>query len=571
MVIIAVALSFGAAVAQGKDSIFNVREFGAAGDGVANDSISVKQAIDAAIQWAKKEKKAATVLLPAGQYALGTAFGKNQMLEFGDAASDITIQGEANTAIIIKSPEFGFIHFEGGQNIQVKNISIDYSPLPFTQLEVMSNDGEQGGVSRLTVRTEDGFPDLDSLKSKVFISYTADRMLNVNAPLLAYKGHSRLTSDKFSLSLGGFQGNPKFVKQGDILVVAARLSSKNLFRFSRVHNIRLEDIRAYAGPEVFLLSDECEGLVIRHTRVAPPENTSRILSTCADGVFVVGGRKGPTIEDCYFAGNGDDSVNIHMTGGHIYGFASDNELVTLEHPWVRKSNFIPLWRVGDVVELYNNAFERVFKATIVEISYDERENRPVTKIKFDPLQKNYYCAEHLIKENPLADKANPNLIAINVNKCGNNFVIKNNVFRNHRGRGILVQSRNGVIEGNTFSEMDSGILFVGESRYGDGPLAEDILVRGNSFVNLGRHVSKGAITMCVFTKDPNQSMGYSGIQILGNKFSKCLNPAVYLNNATDILIQGNSIEAVSADNQVVTGSVTRDIHILDNATVKLEK
>jgi len=550
-------------------NVYNVKAYGAKGDGVADDAPAIKAAIDAAGNEANNGRPV-KVTVPRGTYALATAYGEKQMFSF-KGLHNLSIEGEDGTLFLVRDPLRGFIEVADSTNVSFKRIAIDYAPLTFTQFKVLDDGRKLAKGMEFSLELMAGYPDpaMPHLaKGESVIAYKNDGLVNPEAPLLKMKNLIRVDGARYSVTLTGFQGKPEFVKRGDYIVKHGRHFTKNVFRFLRVVNPSLEAVNVYAGPEVFMLAMECENLQLRGCRIAPPEGSGRLLSTSADGLFHVGGRQGPTVEGCYFAGNGDDSINIHHTGGHCYGFSPEGELVVTETPWtLHRDGYKPFWREGERLILMNSKCETVFRARIVSFKVESRNGFDALRVKLAP-ENGGKLDPGFISSLPEMKTSYKDLICFNIDRCGGNFSIKNNTFTNHRARGVLIQSRSGVIANNKFSHLDGGVMLIGEWQYKDGPLAEDIVIRDNEFRDLGRYISDGAVSISI-DGSACRTYEFKNIRIENNTFYNGLDPAIHIDNASDIVIRGNRISygaGSDAASQLRLGSrgPTRNIVIEDN-------
>ena len=111
----------------------SVRDFGAKGDGVTDDT----SAINAAIQAAKKQGPDAVVVLPSGRYK--TALGKEKSILI-NGADGLTFQGEGETTLVSGDLDAPFFRIADSQRVTVRNIAIDHDPLGYTQGTIVSVD-----------------------------------------------------------------------------------------------------------------------------------------------------------------------------------------------------------------------------------------------------------------------------------------------------------------------------------------------------------------------------------------------------------------------------------------------
>ena len=74
----------------------------------------------------------------------------------------------------------------------------------------------------------------------------------------------------------------------------------------------------------------------------------------------------------------------------------------------------------------------------------------------------------------------------NLDACGAGAVIRNNVFGNHRGRGLLLKSTDCLVENNVFRNREGwAISFTQLQGWGEGPAAQRIMIRDNTFEGQG--------------------------------------------------------------------------------------
>ena len=99
------------ASAQESGKVFNVREFGARGDGISNDTPAIQKAIDAA-------PAGSTIYFPAGIYDINNFIVKNR--------SGLTFTGEGQKSTIRQTTGAGrFATFESSRNIVITDLAFD--------------------------------------------------------------------------------------------------------------------------------------------------------------------------------------------------------------------------------------------------------------------------------------------------------------------------------------------------------------------------------------------------------------------------------------------------------------
>lgn len=98
-----------------------------------------------------------------------------------------------------------------------------------------------------------------------------------------------------------------------------------------------------------------------------------------------------------------------------------------------------------------------------------------TKIKIDARFENLQIGRDKTKD-----------MFFNDSKSNDNFVIKNNVFRNSRRYGMLIQAKNGIIEGNILENLSTGAITLQNSAsWPEGFVPRNIVIENNKIRNAG--------------------------------------------------------------------------------------
>src|SRR5262249_52508159 len=141
-------------------------------------------------------------------------------------------------------------------------------------------------------------------------------------------------------------------------------------------------------------------------------------------------------------------------------------------------------------------------------------------------------------------------MAINLTQNNPRFLIRRNYFHDHRARGILIQSANGVVEDNRVKDTtwQSLLLFTETVVFLEGPGPETVIVRNNTFdgCGYGNYGTRGYTMGCVdITADVPQ--GVSGGTVIknilfdGNTISRTPGLALFIASASGITISNNLI------------------------------
>ena len=151
-----------------KPVTWSVKDFGAQGDGYTDDANAIRQAIAKA----KKYDGRVTLIMPKGRYVIGSVetstipitnrLSPDQQLDAQKTGhillvnlDGFTLQGEPGTMLILKDPSHEGVLMLGCRNTTVRNLAIDYDPLPFTQGTITAVDQ---AANSFTWKIDTGYP-----------------------------------------------------------------------------------------------------------------------------------------------------------------------------------------------------------------------------------------------------------------------------------------------------------------------------------------------------------------------------------------------------------------------------
>ena len=152
--------------------------------------------------------------------------------------------------------------------------------------------------------------------------------------------------------------------------------------------------------------------------------SGRWQSTNADGVHCQSNRIGPWIENCVFEGMADDGVNVYTRSFDLESYPVDN--------WIRvRDEYIG--RAGDILTLFDPVRGRMLGTLPIG--------------KSDPAGRRFQLGGPLPEGLALTkEKLTPGLY--NRELACPYTVIRNNLFRDLRGNGLLIKTFWTLIEGN---------------------------------------------------------------------------------------------------------------------------
>lgn len=470
-------------------------DYGAKPNDGKDDGESIKRALEMCKKLALSGANV-RLIFEKGTYDLFTNKNNSHLVELNNA-SNLVLEGNG-AEIIIHDPLMGFLSIFKCNNIIVKNLFIDYDPLPFTQGKVVAVNLDSNSFD---LKIDVGFPDFKHSMFKdatrvwgMLMDPNIPGKLKDNAPnLFGSKDFQEVSTGVFRIK---FETNRllKFVEVGDLYVHIARTNGRTIFKTGASKNITYLNNTSYTSPAGSYAAFDMEewSIIGCEVKLKP----GRIHSANADCVHVNGGKFGPWIENSFFEGYSDDAINMKATRANILRQESPTELVVQGS--VKK---------GDVIRIFNPR-EGILIGKYEIVSNEFLGNREMQITLDQPLKQKLQVGE---------EKTND--IAYVDTQSNESFVIRNNTFKNARRYGILLQNSNGVIERNLFENLSqAGITIYNGVDWGEGFVAHNILINQNIFNNCGydftylKEENAAAIRMVVNKlKDLNVKTKWNGV------------------------------------------------------------
>ena len=232
-----------------------------------------------------------------------------------------------NGASVINTGRSSTMHLSACRNNTVRDLSIDYDPLPFTQGTIVDFDH---AAIQVTLEVDPGYPDDPALLA-MFTGGSfkvIDRRTRALKPgardFLSPKSATRVAPGVIRVQLQ-WSANDTFPSQLPIVrgdAVAITGGSAHAVVITESTSTSFVDVRLFASPGMGVLeNDGPGGTTFSRVSIIPgpiPKGATaeRLVSTNSDGSHFSTLERGPTIEDCVYANTSDDAVNVH--GFYLY-------------------------------------------------------------------------------------------------------------------------------------------------------------------------------------------------------------------------------------------------------------
>ncbi|MBQ7639280.1 MAG: right-handed parallel beta-helix repeat-containing protein, partial [Clostridia bacterium] len=270
--------------------------------------------------------------------------------------------------------------------------------------------------------------------------------------------------------------------------------------YGKCRNITLDSLKLYGGTGMgIIVGERTSHFALRNIFIGPdPEHAdTRPTSLDADAVHINDSDGCFLIENCDFSRQGDDDVNINSGIGWIHSV--DGKTVIFEADGSMNAD------PGDKMAFRNKSFDLADFSSVVESS--ERLEDGLRRVVF---------------RDELPETMGEGWFVFNLDNTGGNYVIRNNYFHEHRARGLLLQTSNGLVENNVFYKTTHNAIKIIMDINGvwhEGTGADNIVVRNNKFKECSV-IGTEIIEVGTHLLDKiNSSNAFTNITIENNEFS----------------------------------------------------
>lgn len=500
------------------------------------------------------------VLAPGRYRCRGGALQKNGRTREPSVAvqhlKHLTIEG--NGATLVGQDIAGLFQFADGEDITIRNLTVDWDPLPHTAGQVMAHLPDQHAFDIAPSIPAD--PPSGRIVQAI-IAYNPERHRMGNWEIYQTQGERdaepsvRLANGQLRVFQrrpgGAYSFNDKLPEIGSQVIVRHQVYGYDAFVFYGCGNVRLEDVTVHAVPGMAVIGWQSRDITIQRIKVIPA--AGGWMSATADAMHFGGCRGVITVEDSEFAGMGDDAINIHGMYGLVTRRIDDH---TVEAGRARMNPYYDTERItwdeprsGDIIE-YGGGKEPLLpqgKLTVAAAHQDATAHRVV--ITFTEL---------------LPPSIGDGTVLTNVSS--NPAVrIRNCYVHGNRARGMLIQTRDVVIERCRFEDITShGIqLCTDACDWWESLGVRDVTITGCEFRRNCFWWGGAAIQISSDIPGGQSAPGvHQRIRILNNLFEdNAGGAAIHIGSAEDVELAGNQI--VHPKLPVITIGNSRQVRIRD--------
>lgn len=308
-----------------------------------------------------------------------------------------------------------------------------------------------------------------------------------------------------------------------------------VFAFTGCRGVTLRDIEiercASFGASV---SPPSADFTFERFNMRSPKGSKALYCANADGIHVLGMSGSFVMRDCHFDGLGDDALNIHGKAGELKRFdpATGEAELICRNTKRRETKLPGGWaQAGDTLVVYD-AKTCLTKGRVGVAAYADGKGRL-----------DVGAVDLRIGDMFANDRDFP---AVLISGCS---------VRHTRARGILLQSRDMVIENCRFQGLSlPGLLIAPDLRFWNevGPTV-NTEIRNCTFEKcaiIGARANRGALTVKnghgqLIDADPPGI--HRDVRVIGNRFVGCGNCGVFISSTDGVTVKGNVFERCSAN------------------------
>jgi hypothetical protein len=454
---------------------------------------------------------------------------------------NLTIEGNGAT-LAFTNPLIAALVFRGGRNITIRNIALDYDPVPFTQGTIT---GSSNNPQIVDLSLDEGFPTLEhdmfDLSDQVYALVHEPDGSFIRGVQKRGSWDPRITditkleAGRYELQINqGFKSGGLTV--GRKLTVLARNNMSGL-SFDYVDGPTVENVSIHATNGGAFHFTMCKDPVERECTVAPPTDSDRHIGAVADGVRMINCRSSATIEGCHHEAVGDDSVVVQHTLAPVTEILGERTIaVENVHPFVVTT--------GDILDVLAPTGER--KEPLPPVAtYESRFPLPSEREK----------PETITFEAPVVDLLAEGDYLRNRATGSQNFAVRDSEFRNHRANLIRIAASDGVVENNTLEgcsinpiELETDL----ESQvFAPKGWTSDVTVRNNTVSRAGLDYYAGATPVGIHVhhrpapNHPSAGKPNRNITIVENEVEAAAMGGIRVEATNDATVEGNTLSKLN--------------------------
>lgn len=463
-----------------------------------------------------------------------------------------TLVDANNAEFIFSTPHYFKIY--ACDNVEIRNMIVDWDWDTFRLGSLVKIENENDAENTLEIE----FTELDEVDADIpllsFMQYDpVDLVAGVHG---SFKIYSPSVDTECIKNVEKVEGRPNVLKvthsgaldyfrNDEVYLLRHYVYGGQVFNtVEESSNITYNNISIYGAcgmGYVFAYGSNHYQIINSYIGLRPGAEDKYRISTTADGIHITNTGGYFRIDNCDLSFCGDDIINIHSNMFYIKSIDESRKIMQGTVP-------NKIVEPGHTLSFMDTDFNIIdCKATVESIT------------------RNGYEATITLTE-PLPVTISAGLVAYNGNRHSENYVLTNNYVHETKGRGFLLNSDNGLCDGNTFYRTCSQTLQVRTDiptdRVIEGTGADHIQISNNTFIECNFGGRGDVITIeSLLDGERVNNTPLAEINISNNEFISCYQEVINADNVNGLTIENNIIR--DSENYII-GEHCKNVKVESN-------
>lgn len=463
-----------------------------------------------------------------------------------------TLVDANNAEFIFSTPHYFKIY--ACDNVEIRNMIVDWDWDTLRLGSLVKIENENDAENTLEIE----FTELDEVDANIpllsFMQYDpVDLVAGVHG---SFKIYSPFVDTECIKNVEKVEGRPNVLKvthsgaldyfrNDEVYLLRHYVYGGQVFNtVEESSNITYNNISIYGAcgmGYVFAYGSNHYQIINSYIGLRPGAEDKYRISTTADGIHITNTGGYFRIDNCDLSFCGDDILNVHSNMFYIESI--DESRTVLE---------------GTVP---NKIVEPGHTLSFMDLNFNPIDY----EVTVESITRNGYEATITLTE-PLHETISAGLVAYNGNRHSENYVLTNNYVHETKGRGFLLNSDNGLCDGNTFYRTCSQTLQVRTDiptdRVIEGTGADHIQISNNTFIECNFGGRGDVITIeSLLDGERVNNTPLAEINISNNEFISCYQEVINADNVNGLTIENNIIR--DSENYII-GEHCKNVKVESN-------
>ncbi len=434
------------------------------------------------------------------------------------------------------------LQIRNSHNIQVRGLTIDYDPLPFTQGTIV--DQADNG-SWVDVEIHAGYPTPnDPTTNRILIHDAETGLLKPGSRPRSADAIEALGGDRYRIDFGRAHRDSSSV--GDSITIRRETRVPFAVQLEQSTHVTLQSVNIQASPHIGVNSRDGSNHQLIDVQIAPGPQPllaehPRLRSINGTGIRSINDAVGPRIERVTIESSADDGVNIQGEYGLVAEATKTNQVTV-----VMKRDLV--FQVGNRIRFYHEADHTIVERVVTAIAPADIPATELAELRAAHLPRlqaggRYHTAFTLTFDEPVQLTAGD--FASNPGRSGSGYAVLESTVRNTPSVGLRLRGSAGLVDANRVEHtFRPAILVAAEPEtWGEADFSRDLTISNNQIVAanlakpLRKHPQAGALTI---TTDANWSAnGHRNLTIRDNRFEEVVGVNLQITHASQVQVTGN--------------------------------